>query len=65
MTLNMVISEMQVTQRHTENAYYLLMTLRKAMIAAKEDGKEISQDELIKKLADALTYLEPVVDGVR
>lgn len=63
MSLDMLINHLQFNRRDVQNAYYHLLTLRQAMIIAKESNKDIPSEVILEQLGSALFLLEGVVEG--
>lgn len=63
MSFSMAINELSTARMRTENAYYCLRNLRNGMWAAKENEQELTTQQIVEILDDALGLLEKVVVG--
>lgn len=63
MTLNLLVSEVQGIRQNVENAYYELLTLRKATKFAQVEGQQVEPEQILKTIDNALARLEKVVEG--
>ncbi len=63
MNLSQIINELGTARQRTENAYYCLLNLQRAMVAAREYGEPLTQDQIAEILDEGLAMLKKVVEG--
>lgn len=63
MNFSAALNELLTCRQRTENAYYCLRNLRNGMWAAKEAQQELTTQQVVEILDDALALLEKVVKG--